>query len=74
MCFFLDFYINHFDTEIANAYIYLQYMFGTYHSIACSNPSPLTADVLKIAHVLFLSADSPKAVETSEGLIAPSIS
>ncbi len=45
-----------------------------YHSIACSKPSPFIADVLNIAHVLFLRADRPKAVDTSDGLIAPSIS
>ena len=43
----------------------------TNHSIASSRPSPFVADVLKIAHVLLFSAESPKAVEISEGLMAP---
>lgn len=46
----------------------------THHSMASSNPSPLRADVLNIAHVLRLRADKPRAVDTSEGVIAPSIS
>lgn len=46
----------------------------THHSIACSKPSPFSADVLNIAHVLLLSADRPNAVDTSEGLMAPSMS
>ena len=46
----------------------------SYHSIASSSPSPLIAEVLKIAQVLFLRAESPRAVEISEGVIAPSIS
>ena len=43
-----------------------------YHSIASSSPSPFVAEVLKMAHVLLLSAARPRAVDTSEGLIAPS--
>ena len=46
----------------------------THHSIASSNPSPLIADVLKMAHVLFLRAERPRAVEISEGDMAPSMS
>ena len=44
----------------------------THHSIASSNPSPLVAEVLKMAQVLLLSAARPRALETSEGLMAPS--
>ena len=49
-------------------------MDSSYHSIASSSPSPLIAEVLKIAQVLFLRAESPRAVEISEGVIAPSMS
>ena len=45
-----------------------------YHSIASSRPSPFNADVLNIDHVLFFSADKPKAVETSVADIEPSMS
>ena len=48
--------------------------FYSHHSIASSRPSPLTADVLKIAHVLFFSAERPSAVDISDGLMAPCIS
>ena len=43
----------------------------SYLSIASSSPSPLIAEVLKIAQVLFLRAESPRAVEISEGVNAP---
>jgi hypothetical protein len=33
-------------------------------------PSPFTAEVLKICHVLFFSAESPRPSETSDGVIA----
>ena len=42
--------------------------------MASSSPSPLMADVLKMDHVLFLSAESPRAVDISDGVMAPSIS
>ena len=46
----------------------------TDHSIASWRPSPLRAEVLKIAHVLFFKADSPNALDISGGVMAPSIS
>lgn len=42
--------------------------------MASSSPSPLMADVLKMAHVLFLRAERPRAVDISEGVMAPSMS
>ena len=46
----------------------------TYHSIAFSSPSPLNADVLNIAHVLFFRAERPRALEISDGDMAPFMS
>ena len=42
--------------------------------MASSSPSPLMAEVLKMAHVLLLRAERPRAVEISEGVMAPSMS
>lgn len=42
--------------------------------MASSRPSPLVAEVLNIDQVRLLSAERPKALETSEADIAPSIS
>ena len=49
-------------------------MIMTNHSIASSSPSPFVADVLNIAHVRLFKLDNPRALEISDGLIAPSIS
>ena len=46
----------------------------THHSIASSSPSPLSADVLNMAHVLFFRAERPRALEISDGDMAPSMS
>lgn len=46
----------------------------TYHSIASSRPSPLVAEVLNMDHVRLFSAERPRALETSEADMAPSIS
>ena len=45
-----------------------------YHSIASSSPSPLMADVLKMAQVLLLRAERLRALDISDGVIAPSMS
>ena len=45
-----------------------------HHSIASSSPSPFSADVLNIAHVLFFRAERPRALEISDGDMAPSMS
>lgn len=46
----------------------------TYHSIASSRPMPFVAEVLKICHFLSLSAGRPRALATSVGVIACSMS
>ena len=46
--------------------------YSFYHSMASSSPSPFKADVLKIDHVRFFSADRPNALDISEGVMAPS--
>ena len=50
------------------------YGLNTNHSIASSSPSPFTAEVLNIDHGLLLSAERPRALETSVADIAPSMS
>ena len=47
---------------------------SSYHSIASSSPSPFIAEVLKMAHVLFLRAERPRALDISDGVMAPSMS
>lgn len=47
---------------------------STHHSIASSRPVPLVADVLKICHFLSLRAGRPRALATSVGVMAWSMS
>jgi hypothetical protein len=42
--------------------------------MASSNPVPCLAEVLKIAHVLFLRLESPRASDTSAAVIEPGMS
>lgn len=46
----------------------------THHSIASSRPSPLVAEVLNMDHVRLFNAERPRALDTSDADMAPSIS